>query len=190
MKSLIVYYSYTGNNEALAKEMKLRFGSDLYKIFEKKHRNAFTILLDVIFKRETEIEKPDIFLIDYDVVIFMAPIWDSKIATPLKSFIKMECLSIRNYAFISICTGHEGQSQKINAELFELTNRKPIAVTELSVNDLLLPEQKDKIRYTTPYRVKEGDFNVFKKQIQNFVNAVFETVIHRTDKSKSKELVQ
>src|ERR1041385_4208303 len=125
MKTAIIYYSYSGNNESLAKELRLRFGSDIIKIQEQKKRTGFTIMLDLAFGRDTKVLKPKIFLGDYDTVIFISPIWDAKIATPLKSFIKMEREHIRNYAFITLCGGREGQRQKITQQLEQLVGKKP-----------------------------------------------------------------
>jgi len=174
MKAIIVYYSHSANNEALALDLKARLGCDLLKIEEQKERTGFTILLDLIFKRDAKIKKHKVLLSDYNTVVFIAPIWDAQIATPLKTFIKMEREHIKNYAFITVCSGREGQHKKITRQLTALTLKKPIIVTELVVNDLLPFDKKNKIKYTTPYRVKEEDFQVLKKQIQKFVNAVYE----------------
>src|SRR5689334_6384513 len=137
MKTIVVYYSLSANNEALAREMKARLGCDLLHIEEVKSRSNFTILMDLIFHRDPEIYDPDVMLDDYSVVIFIAPIWDAKIASPLKTFIKMQKGRIKNYAFITICSGREGQHQKITDQLTALILKKPIVVTELKVNDLL-----------------------------------------------------
>ena len=68
-----------------------------------------------------------------------------------------------------------------------LNAQKPIIVTELVVNDLLPTGQKNKIQYTTPYRVKEEDFQILKKQIQDFVNTVYEYTSELLAKPKAKE---
>jgi len=174
MKAIIVYYSHSANNEALAHELKIRLGCDLVRIEEEKKRTGFTILLDLLLRRDPKIKKPNVFLSNYNTVVFIAPIWDSQIATPLKTFIKMEREHIKNYAFITVCSGREGQHEKITNQLTQLTLKKPIIVTELVVKDLLPSDQKNKIHYATTYRIKEEDFLDLKKQIQNFVNTVYE----------------
>jgi len=187
MKAIIVYYSHSANNEALAQDLKHRLGCDIFKIEEEKTRTGFTILLDLILRREAKLKKPNVFLSDYNTVVFIAPIWDAQIATPLKTFIKMERERIKNYAFITVCSGREGQHEKITKQLAQLTLKKPIIVTELLVNDLLPTGQKNKIQYTTPYRVKEEDFQTLKKQIQDFVNTVYEYTSELLAKPKEKE---
>jgi len=187
MKAIIVYYSHSSNNEALAQDLKHRLGCDIFKIEEEKPRTGFTILLDLILRREAKLKKPNVLLSDYNTVVFIAPIWDAQIATPLKTFIKMEREHIKNYAFITVCSGREGQHEKITKQLKQLTLKKPIIVMELFVNDLLPTGQKNKVQYTTPYRVKEEDFQILKKQIQDFVNTVYEYTSELLAKPKAKE---
>lgn len=182
MKAIIVYYSYSGNNEALAKELRLRFGCDIIKIEERKRRTGLTILLDLLFKRESKILEPDVFLDEYKTVIFIAPIWDYKIATPLASYIKKEKEHINSYAFITVCGGRPGQKQKIIDQLYKLTSKNPIAVEEIQVNELLPPEQKGQVKFVTPYRIKDEDLGVFKKPIQGFVNTVFSYSMDHVEK--------
>jgi flavodoxin len=182
MKTVIVYYSYSGNNESLAKELRLRLGCDIVKIEEQRRRTGFTILLDLLFKREPQIKDPNIFFEDYKMIIFISPIWDAKIASPLSVYLKTKKVQIDNYAFITICGGREGQSEKIEEQLFQLVGKKPAIVTELSVNELLPDDQKNKVKFVTAYRINDGDFDLFKKPIQNFVNKVFSYAIEQQEK--------
>src|SRR6185369_7129369 len=131
MKAIIVYYSHSSNNEALAYELKHRLGCDLLKIEEEKQRTGFTILFDLLFRRDAKIKKSNVFLSDYNTVVFISPIWDAQIATPLKTFIKAEREHIKNYAFITVCGGRDGQHEKIVKQLTQLVLKKPIIVTEL-----------------------------------------------------------
>ncbi len=182
MKSVIVYYSYSGNNESLAKELRLRFESDIVRIEEQKKRTIFNTVLDLILGRDAKIQNPDIFLDDYETIIFIAPIWDSKIATPLKSFIKMARDNIKNYAFITVCGGREGQKQKITEELTQLVGKRPITVVELEIRSVLPPSQENDIKSIGSYRITDNDFCAFKKPIQNFVNTVFSYTIKRAER--------
>src|SRR6516162_2730160 len=113
METLIVYYSYSGNNESLAKELGERLGCDIVKLEELRKRSGLTIALDLLFKRESKIKDIDIHLKEYETIIFIGPIWDSKIATPLSSYLKKERENINSYAFITICGGRGEQKQKI-----------------------------------------------------------------------------
>jgi flavodoxin len=57
MKTLIIYYSFSGNNEVLAQELQKRLDCDLQKIVELKPRKSIDILFDLIFKRTSKIGK-------------------------------------------------------------------------------------------------------------------------------------
>lgn len=172
MNTLVIYYSFTGNNEALANELRRRLGCDSLRVHELKKRTGLTIFLDLIFRRRPRISKPERDLKQYDRLVLAAPIWSGRIAMPLASFIALEKDNFREYAFISVCTGPDGQIEKIADELRWLTGKAPKAVAELKVNDLLPPERKNKIRYATNYRVKKEDFLSFNKNIDEFLQAL------------------
>jgi flavodoxin len=147
MKTLIVYYSFSGNNECLAKELQKRLNCDIQKIVEMKPRKSLDILLDLIFKRESQIEKSDFDLRQYDRSILTAPIWAGKIATPLRAFIELAQANFKEYLFITVCTGSDGQEAKIADELVRLIQKKPKIVMQLQINDLLPSERKQKVKH-------------------------------------------
>jgi flavodoxin len=172
MKTLIVYYSFSGNNEFLAQELQKRLDCDIQKIVELKQRKSLDILFDLIFKRSPKIRKFDFDLKQYDRLILIAPIWDGKIATPLRSFIDLEKDNFKEYSFIAVCTGPEGQDKKITNELLQLTQREPKTVMQLKINDLLPPERKNKIKYATPYRINQRVLLAFEMEIEQFLQAL------------------
>jgi flavodoxin len=173
MKTLIVYYSFSGNNRVLARYLQTRLGADLQEIEELKSRTGFTILLDVLFKRTPKITRAHISWHHYDQIIFTAPIWAGRIASPMQAFLKLEKYNITQYSFISLCG--TGGNKKISSELTKLVQHAPTALLELCVNDLLPPEKKNKIRYTSGYKVQEQDLAVFDRAIDKFVQ-VFQPV--------------
>ena len=98
MKSLIVYYSHSGNNEKLAYYLKEKTGWDVLRINEIKERKTISILLDFMLKRDTKLLHSTTNLKDYSNIIFVAPIWGGKIASPLRSFIELEKNNMVKYA--------------------------------------------------------------------------------------------
>jgi flavodoxin len=183
MKAIIVYYSHSLNNEALAFELKRRLGCDLLKVEEEKERSGFTILLDLVFRREAKLKETDVRLSDYPIVIFIAPIWDSRIATPIKTFIKMGREHIKNYAFITVCSGREGQHEKITEQLTQLAMKKPIIVTELVVKNLVPDRQQTKWDSFASPHIKERDLENVKAEIRQFVDVIY----HHTSELLSKQ---
>lgn len=166
MKTLIVYYSFSGNNELLAKELQTKVNCDMIKIHELKERNGLTILLDILFCRTPEVVKPKISLAQYERVIFLAPIWAGKIANPMRAFIQMEKGSIHAYSFISLCG--DGGNKRVSLELTRIAGKRPLVVFELRISDLL--KMKNKRKFTSSYRVTEGDLEFFQGSINRFLH--------------------
>ncbi|HEY0898211.1 MAG TPA: hypothetical protein VGD90_02710 [Sphingobacteriaceae bacterium] len=170
MKVIVIYYSYTGNNEALAKELQRRLACSIWKIEEVHRRRGITIFLDILFRRKPKIRKPAIQLSRFHYVILVAPVWAGKIAGPLKTFLELEAGQISKYSFITLCGG--AGNTHLSTELENLLQKKPLLITELSVNKLLAPEKRDKVKYTSGYRLQEGDLKVFDAEIKGFMQSV------------------
>jgi flavodoxin len=172
MKNLIVYYSFSGNTEKLVFELKERLGCDIYKINEAKKRNTFSILLDFLFKRKSKLSSSNITIKNYDKIIFAAPIWSGKVATPMNAFIRIEKENLNKYFFITLCNGIVGQKEKITAQLDSIVQHKPDGVSELWINSLLPEDKKNKIKHTFSFRVNKHDLEHFDKEIEAFVKVV------------------
>ena len=169
MKTLIVYYSFSSNNELLASHLQQRLGCDLYKIEEMKPRNGITIFLDLLFKRTPKIRECSIQLDTYDHFVLIAPVWAGKIAPPMKSFLEREKASINSYSFITLCGGREGQKEWITSELTRILYTEPEKVTELWVNDLLDEKQKNTVKSSSGYRIDAKDLEFFSTEVDDFI---------------------
>ena len=169
MKTLIVYYSHTANNEKLALELQRLLDCNILKIEEINKRTGLTILLDLVFGRMPAVRFSPSDLIKYDHIVFVAPIWVGKIATPLKTFLFNEKSNILEYSFITLCGGSQSQKEKIKRELSGIVHREPQRVVELRINDLLYPDQKGKIKFTSGYRIAKEDLRVFESEIRDFL---------------------
>ena len=168
MKTLIVYSSFSGNNEMLALDLKNMLSCSILRINEKKKRTGFSIFLDIFFNRTPRIEEQKEKIIDYDHVILIGPVWAGKIATPLKSFLMKEKNKIRRYSFITVCGGGQDQKIKIEKELTKLAGKTPASVTELSITDLLQSTQNN-IKNVAAYRLKTSDLAFFVSKIKEHV---------------------
>ena len=172
MKTLIVYYSHSGNNEKLAYQLKERISCDIHKINEMKERKTISILFDFFFKRKLKLSHSNINLKEYDKVIFVAPIWGCKIASPMRGFMDIEKNNLAKYFFITLCNGEIGQKEKIDTELYSILLRRPNEVKELWINNLLPEEKQNKIKYTFNFRISEHDLECFNKDIELFIRLV------------------
>ena len=173
MKFLIIYYSFSGNNRLLAQHLAKRLNCDICPIIEKKRRTMFTILLDMIFRREPQIKDLEFPVSDYDHIILLAPIWGSKLANPMTSLLKREKTALSNFSFISLC-GYErtGQKEKITKQLNAITETSPKAVVELRICDLFPPEKRNEIKTVSRYHAKSEDLLIYDSQINEFLNLI------------------
>ncbi len=172
MKTLVVYYSFTHNNELLAKAIQKRLNCDIHKIEEVRRRTGLKIMLDLILNRNPRIKPHTYSVVSYEQCIFVAPIWAGKIASPLKTFLLQEKYHINHYSFITVCGGAPWQKEKLTKGLTKLLEREPGLVQELWINDLLSEEKKDTIKYTSGYRIQSTDLEIFERKIDEFVGGL------------------
>ncbi len=168
MKTIIVCYSHTGNNLVLAQYLQKSLGCDVEEVIEKRKRSRLTILLDIIFNRDPAIHPLTARLDNYDLAIFVAPVWSGRIATPVRTLLREQRAFLEAFAFITVCAGSPGQAEKIFGELSEVTHEEPVAVTELPLSMLFASPVAGLI----DYRVKEADMTAFAPLIENFLKKV------------------
>lgn len=147
MKTLIVYYSLTGNNKTLADLLQQKLQCETYAIKELRSRKKWTTFLDILLHRTPRIALHDLHLLQVDLLLFVAPVWAGRLATPLTAFIKHNRDKIRRHALITVCGGQPGQREKIAAELYDLTGRDAETVAELALTDLPEIDKKNVINY-------------------------------------------
>jgi flavodoxin len=157
MKIAIVSYSMTGNNEALAAGIAGIFSAEHIKIREPKVRKPGRIFGDILFNRTPTVLPEPETLAAYDMVLFAGPVWMGQIATPLRPYLSFLKKNPRKYAFISISGGALGPNQKLARELEKRTGRKPDAVIDKHIADLLPPDPKPTMKDTSGYRITGVD---------------------------------
>ena len=168
MKNLIVYYSFTKNNEKLAYYLRSKLNCDSVKIETLKKRTAFSLLFDLVFDRKPEIKPVRYYLPHYEHIIFIAPIWAGKIAMPLKSYLMDQKSNIKSYSFISVCGSRPGQKEKIFNELSRVIGKQPLRVDELSMNDLIHAKDET-FKEESSTVITPNDFVFFEKEVDKFL---------------------
>jgi flavodoxin len=180
MKVLIIYFSFSGNNRLLAEHLATRLSCDICPIVEKKRRTGVTILLDMMFRREPKIQPLEYSVSNYDHIILVAPIWDSKLSNPMKALIQREKPALSHYSFISLC-GYErsGQAESITEELTTLSGRSPRAVCELRICDLFPAEKRNDVPTISRYHATSNDLTHFEPQIAAFLKLILSSPIEQ-----------
>jgi flavodoxin len=178
MKTLIVYYSHGGNNELLAYRLQKELDCDITEVEPTGKRTGFSIFLDIAFLRTPRVKPCTVPLDRYDLIIFVAPIWAGKVAAPLKSFLLRERERIGHYAFISLCGGGmKEQATRVRKQLTSIVGYEPVALKELWVVDLPMPDLKASPNLLSGYRVTPEDVNHFVPDIQMFVDELTPEIV-------------
>lgn len=180
MKTIVISYSLTGNNEALASSVAEELRAERIRITEPKPRTTGTIFLDLIFKRTPKIQQMPERLKNHDLVLFFGPVWIGQVATPLHAYLKQLEKNPCKYAFISICGGVAGPNPKLADELKNRTGREPAAVIDLRIASLLPPGLKPTMKTTSAYRLSNEDIKkltdtvmkTLKEKVWNYGTAV------------------
>ncbi len=157
MKIAVVSYSLTGNNEALAERIAKNYSAPHIKITEARKRTNGTIIGDMIFGRSPKGQPAPQTLEKYDLVLFFAPIWLGKIASPLRLYLKYVKSISKKYAFFSISGGALGPNPKIASELKKRTDASPVAYADLHIADLIASGEKTTMEKASAYKLSKND---------------------------------
>lgn len=170
MKLLILYYSRTGNNQLLAQHLAENLGSDIEEIRPIRKFKLLGFLLDFFKNRQPKISEITKNPLDYDHVLFLAPLFDMGVAHPLKTALTQLRTQLGPYSFVTFCGyEREGQAKHVHGELLELTGIEPAHIQELWVGDLLPKDQQENAMKVSGYKVKETELEAFADNISQIV---------------------
>ncbi len=150
-KILVVSYSLTGNNDALAESVAKALRADHRRIIESRRRSMATVVFDVMLNR-TPRGAVDLTDIDrYDLVLFVGPVWMGQVASPFRGCFNGLREKLARYGFVTICGGADGPNPGLAEELRRRLGGEAEAVVELHIAELLPiepePERKDTMAY-------------------------------------------
>lgn len=157
MKILILSYSYTGNNEALATSIASEYNAQHIRISESKPRSKSKIFLDVFLNRTPKVIPVIDDIATYDLVILLGPVWIGHVATPLRSYFNLIKANNLKYVFISISGGAEGGNPNLETELIKRTGIKPLALLDFHISSLIDSKLKLSREQTSAYKVNSED---------------------------------
>jgi len=106
MKSIVVYYSNTGNNKYLAEKIANDKEFNLYEI-SPRVKSSFGLILSSLLKISFGIHDTSKNIKDYDAVILCGPIWMGQLISPLSDFLKKYKDDIKKLYFITCCGSGE-----------------------------------------------------------------------------------
>jgi hypothetical protein len=153
----IVFYTLTGNNKALADAIAKELSAELVQVTEKKPRNSGKIMFDIIFHRSPKVNPSPSELQKGGTLLFVAPVWMGKAASPLRPYLKYLKTHPQPYAFASISGGALNTNPGLQEDLAKWAGAKPAAFTDLHIADLLPQSPKPTMKDTSAYRLKNTE---------------------------------
>ncbi|WOO37050.1 hypothetical protein R2R35_00730 [Anaerocolumna sp. AGMB13020] len=172
MKTIIISYSYTGNNEALAEMVAKELSVKHYKITTSKPMTMVTILLDMMFSRVPRVDPLPAIVKDYDIVLFFGPVWMGQTASPLRAYLNNLKRNSKPYGFISISGGADGGNPKLAQELLKRTGNPPVLLLDQHLSELLPVKSQVTRKETSSYKINEADLMQLTKHTLEAVKGI------------------
>lgn len=167
MNSIIIYYSFTGNNAKLAKTISYKLPADCIELKEIRKRTIFTIILDVAFNRTPKIHNLEKQIENYEHVIFIAPVWLGKVATPLR--LVFQNIKGKNIKVSLICmsAGADGINPNLEDEIIRRCGIKPDKVFNPLISELLPNNPKPSRKMLDNYKISDTEAETLVNKIIN-----------------------
>lgn len=124
MKTLVVYYSQSGNAQWMAERISSALSSDMLRLVPKKaypekgFKKYFFGGGSAVTKEAPELEPYKVNLKQYGQIVFVTPVWAGTVTPPLRTFIQAENLEGKHFALAACSLG--GSAERTFAALRSL----------------------------------------------------------------------
>lgn len=155
MKTLIIKYSYTGNNALLADHIAEKLDADVFNLIETRTRTNKNIVLDILFGWKPSLRAIPENVHKYELVVFFSPVWMFHLPSPLCTCMSSIKKYIGKYAFISLSGGALGPNTKISRELKKRMGKNLALCLDLNTIHYCSKEQSRKLSDTSNYLLED-----------------------------------
>lgn len=129
MKALVVYYSFTGKTELVARAIAQTLNADMRKIEEvKKRKKPFVFLTggyEAIRGKSSEIKEMD-FNLDCDLLFLGTPVWAGRPTPAVNAFVSKADFRNKKVVLFVTMLGISGKATKILTDAIESKGGKII----------------------------------------------------------------
>ena len=157
MKIAVVSYSYTGNNDKLAACVAKSLSVEHIKIATLKPMTMGRIIPDMVFNRTPKVHPDPDAIKQYDLILFLAPVWMGHIASPLRAYLHAVKSNPKAYGFFSISGGADDENPKLPTELLKRTGTKPAFLLDQHIKDFIRENPKPTRMDTSAYKISEAE---------------------------------
>jgi flavodoxin len=138
MKTLVAYYSLTGNTEKVAKAIAEALSADLEPIRDANLRVGGGGNIRSGFEAFLKFTPPILpgakSVADYGLVIVGCPVWGQNMASPMRAYLKRERGKIRRLAVF--CTQEGSGGERVLRQMAALVGVEPISNLVASAQDI------------------------------------------------------
>ena len=138
MKTLLVYYSRTGNTRMIANKISDSIECDVEEIVEKDKRRGIINYIKSGYQasrgKVNHIEELKYELSNYDLLIIGTPVWASKMSVPVRTYLNKNMGKIPLLA--CFCTAGGSGIEKTIEDIGNYVNTKPLASCGLTSSDI------------------------------------------------------
>lgn len=115
-KTLVVYYSASGNTKYIAEILAKEVDADLLELVPKKQLNVSGVgylnwgIRQLVKKEECELEPIPYDVFDYDLIVVGTPVWSYTLTPPLRTFLKENSFENKKVALFCCHGGNKGHT--------------------------------------------------------------------------------
>lgn len=180
-KTLVAYYSKSGNNSYLAKRFAETLGTDLIEVIPYSN-NFMSIMLASLFGMGMPIKKLDLPQRSYNSLLICGPIWAGQLLAPLRSFLKKYCIDIPVVFFATCCgSNEENKNDKFGYEhvftkIKGLLGERCKACEAFSITYAVPEDQRNNDKAVMNARLSDSTFSKeLEERFNNFLKIIQET---------------
>lgn len=181
MKTLVIYYSRTGNNKYLAEKLAQTIPSDIEVITPRM--NLFPMLL--IFSwldRSLGVHALTHRVDDYDAVVVCGPVWMGQLISPLRDIIKTYRTRIKRLYFVTCCGSSDDQQDDkfgyahVFLQVQRLAGDRCVHCEAFPIGLVLPEEQRNDSDAMMKARLSEKNFTgAIQRRFDTFIHLITET---------------
>jgi len=136
MKSLVVFFSRTGNTKKVGKEIASALKADIEEITEEKNRKGIIAWIksgrEGVTKQSAEINASKRSPKKYDIAIIGTPIWGGGMASPVRAYFQRHAGEFNKVAFFETSSSQQKKSFEDMQEL----SKKPVATLSVQEKEI------------------------------------------------------
>jgi flavodoxin len=138
MKTLVIYYTRTGNAKFVAETIAAELGADIEEVVDLKSRRGRLAFIsagrDAMLGKETEIAQTKRTPGDYDLIVIAQPVWAGNPTPAIRTYMNKNDLSGRKVALVFSDTGLGQAVEKTKALMPNSTFVGELALSKVLEN--------------------------------------------------------